>query len=395
MALLEGVRVAVIGGSIGGLAAATALVRLGAIVSVFERSPAPFAGLGGSIGFCNVPLWESVCGKQMVRRGVQASRAQGAFLYGDLWRFWYSSLPAGTVRFGREVASLGDDPRAPVVDNERFDMAVVADGGWSKLRARYFDAAAPRYAGYDVYRFRVERKHVPFFATEGDARSSLGGPFYTILLQVTADDGSDWVMGGTAVAKPESEVVAPKGGANRQVEDAGGAALAADAAAPSPPAWFLPFYARHFGGLHGGELLRVMTAAAQHGKITAMPQYEFASASVVSGRLLLLGDAAHMASPRTASGAHTAVLDAAALSDAFSASIAHLASPPSASSASDACLQAAGSSALGRDESRIAALIDRALSLYDQPGRARAAALYARSREVSAPLSVQGWPHKE
>jgi hypothetical protein len=237
-----------------------------------------------------------------------------------------------------------------------------------------------------VYRFRVERKHVPFFANEGDARSTLGGPFYTILLQVTADDGSDWVMGGTSVTKPESEVVPPRAGANRQVD------AAPDASAPD---WFLPFYRRHFGSLHGGEMLRVMTAAAQYGKITAMPQYEFASAAVVSGRLLLLGDAAHMASPRTASGAHTAVLDAAALSEAFSASIAHQAAIPRASGASDACQQAAGSGALGRDDSRIAALIDRALSMYDQPGRARAAALYARSREVSAPLSVQGWPYKE
>ena len=108
-------RVAVIGGSIGGLATASVFHRLGASVRVFEKSPTSFEGRGGvrarrlragtrrtgrcaadlpcappgslsrapqSIGYCNVDLWQQVCGKQMLRRGRQASRAQGAFLYG-------------------------------------------------------------------------------------------------------------------------------------------------------------------------------------------------------------------------------------------------------------------------------------------------------------------------
>jgi phytoene dehydrogenase-like protein len=105
-------RVAVIGGSIGGLATARVFHRLGASVRVFEKSPTSFEGRGGvrarrsalqrpwrsgfdlvastlrltrapqSIGYCNVDLWQEVCGKQMLRRGRQASRSQGAFLYG-------------------------------------------------------------------------------------------------------------------------------------------------------------------------------------------------------------------------------------------------------------------------------------------------------------------------
>ena len=99
----------------------------------------------------------------MIRRGVQASRAQGAFLYGDLWRFWYAALPKDTVRFGVEVSSLGEDPHQPTIEGERYDLAIVADGGWSSLRAKYFDPATPRYAGYEVWRFRVAREHVPRF----------------------------------------------------------------------------------------------------------------------------------------------------------------------------------------------------------------------------------------
>lgn len=43
-AVMEGIKVAIVGGSIGGLAAATALLRLGASVRVFEKSATPFAG---------------------------------------------------------------------------------------------------------------------------------------------------------------------------------------------------------------------------------------------------------------------------------------------------------------------------------------------------------------
>ena len=41
---MEGVRVAIVGGSIGGLAAATALIRLGATVRVFEKSAGAYTG---------------------------------------------------------------------------------------------------------------------------------------------------------------------------------------------------------------------------------------------------------------------------------------------------------------------------------------------------------------
>ena len=102
----------------------------------------------------------------------------------------------------------------------------------------------------------------------------------------------------------------------------------------------------------------------QEGKITGQPLYEFASSKVVNGRLLLCGDAAHMASPRTAVGAHTAVLDAAALGEAFSA-------------------------AIQKSKVNKELLIDMALKSYDQPALLRAHQLLARSKEVSAPVSVQ------
>lgn len=227
---------------------------------------------------------------------------------------------------------------------------------------------------------------------EGQYESEVGGPFMTIVMHIAGDDGTDWLMGGTTVAKPEAELERPPPalGANRQAED--------DGVVTAVPSWFLPFYRRHFGRAQGGAVAAVMEAAARHGKITPNALYEFASSRVVAGRLVLIGDAAHMASPRTAVGgewrrryvritlaasksespllsrdpcaAHTAVLDALGLLEAFS--------------------DAARDGKPGG-----AALIDRALTAYDGPGLARAAELLARSREVSAPVAVQGWPYKE
>lgn len=106
-------KVAVIGGSIGGLSAATVLHRLGCEVKVFEKSATPFKGRGGSIGYCNVPLWEEIAGRRMLRRGVQASRAQGAYVYGDLWNYWNDCLPAGTISYNQTITELGDDSLHP------------------------------------------------------------------------------------------------------------------------------------------------------------------------------------------------------------------------------------------------------------------------------------------
>ena len=353
-------KVAVIGGSIGGLSAATVLHRLGCEVRVFERSPTPFIGRGGSIGFCDVALWNRVAGRPLIRRGVPANRAQGAYVYGDLWRFWNDSLPASTIVYNQTISDLGDDPlHNPTIRGERFDLAIVADGSWSSLRSRYFSPVLPQFAGYNVFRFRVLKEHCPWFNAEGAYDS---GSHFTIQMTIAMDNGQDWLMGGTSVPTEESEV------AGWRVDDAGANRQAGDSAAPVPD-WFLPVYKEKFGHLAGGQLYRVMKTAAARGKIASLPQYEFRAKEVVKGRLLLLGDAAHTASPRTAAGAHTAVLDALGLYEALAPVL--------------------------RRGARGAAAVDEALAAYSPGGVQRAAALYERSLEVSAPVRHASWTRRE
>ncbi len=349
-------KVGIIGGSIGGLAAATAFYRLGASVKVFEKSPSSFEGRGGSIGFCDIPLWQALRGERMIRRGVQASRGQGAFLYGDLWQFWNAGLPAGTITYNSRIDTLGDDVRNPMIQGETFDLVILADGGWSEMRKKYFSVLpAPDYAGYGVWRFRINAKDVPGFSAFGEYYNK---HHFTIILPIAKDDGQDFLMGGTAIAQPESEAKLPDAGSNRQE-------ISPDSMCPD---WFLPYYKEKFGNIHNGEIYRVMEVAAQKGKIAPHWQYEFKATQIVQGRLVLVGDAAHMASPRTGAGAHTAVLDAMGLYDAFGSVL--TAAPESAT----------------KDE-----LIQMALRSYEPEALQRASALYARSRAVSSQVVPPGW----
>ena len=98
--------------------------------------------------------------------------------------------------------------------------------------------------------------------------------------------------------------------------------------------------------------------------IAPLPQYEFAASRVVSGHCVLVGDAAHMASPMTASGAHTAVLDAVGLVNAFVYT----------------------AETTGR--SKPSTFVEPALAAYEGPALARAAELHERSRALSAPVAV-------
>jgi len=340
--------IAIIGGSLTGLAAANVLIRLGIMVKVFEKFPASFEKRGSSLGFVDVSLWESIRGGEtMMRFGRRAGRDQGAYFYGDLWQFLYQGLPEGCVRFNYTVNDLGNDPtRRPTIDGTVYDAAIVADGGWSSLRHYINGNRRPEYAGYVICRSKVNVHDLPNFKGEGAYTS---GKYFAIALTVPTIEGSTYIMGGIAVGMPENKVTPPSEGVSRHTE------LSSSSAVPD---WFLPFVRRTFRNHGGGEILRWIEACAAEGKVTPQPLYEFMAEKVVNGRLILMGDAAHMASPRTAAGAHTGILDAAGLFEAFTRH------PGPAN-------------------------IDDAIKAYESGGLRRARELYMRSIEVSLPVKYE------
>eukprot|EP00966_Prymnesium_polylepis_P058275 1349509-Prymnesium_polylepis.1 len=291
-------KVAIVGASLGGLAAATAFHKLGATVKVFEKFGSEFSERGGGLGFVDVGLWERLRGQSMMRRGRRARREQGAFFYGDLWKFLYAGLPEGTIIFDQAVDTLGSDVGRPTIDGEAFDLAILADGGWSKLR-RYVTSTMPEYAGYVCWRGQIDAANL--LGGFDDFGIYKKGVFDTIVLPCCKDDGHDLVIGGMFIATPAEEAYRPKAGANRHV---GSDEQATNA--PPVPDWFLPLYRQQFGAHADGALVRLFEAFARHGELKAHPQYDYAADKISAGRVILVGDAAHMASPRTAAGAHSA-----------------------------------------------------------------------------------------
>jgi 2-polyprenyl-6-methoxyphenol hydroxylase-like FAD-dependent oxidoreductase len=338
-------RVAIVGGSLGGLAAANALVNMPTArgrftVDVFEKSTNTLESSGLGMGFVDVEAWEQLRGVSMMRRGRRASRSQGAFYYGDLWSYLFQGLPSHTVKFGVEVEDLGSDPTTrPVINGTPYDMVIIADGGWSRLRHLVTGAVtSPSYAGYIIWGGQLEAADVPGFKDFGVFKS---GIYDTIVLPLATDSGRDGIMCGTFVATPpeEAEAMRPQTSEGRHAPE--GHHGEAD--------WFIPFYRQQFGQHAGGELVRLFDAVKSKGQLRPRAQYEQAVDRVSAGCLLLLGDAAHMATPRTAAGAHTAILDALALRAAF---------------------------AVHDDPTD-------ALSSYERAGSQRAQELFQRSREAS------------
>eukprot|EP00961_Rhodomonas_salina_P191292 2581115-Rhodomonas_salina.2 len=185
-------RVAVVGASLGGLAAANVFAQLpGFAVDVYERAASSFEDKGSGLGFVDVGLWQELRGVRMMRRGVQASRAQGAFFYGDLWKFLYQGLPSDTVHFGQRVENLGSNPsERPVIAGKEYDLVVAADGGWSGLRP-LVTSSMPVYAGYVVYRGMVDADLVPGFRAFGVFKN---GIYDLIALPLTTDAGRDCIV---------------------------------------------------------------------------------------------------------------------------------------------------------------------------------------------------------
>ena len=291
--------VAVVGGSIAGLAAANVLAQRGFEVTVFERFPTGFESRGGGLGGVDRQLYESIRADGATLR----QHGPGGWFYGDLWRYLRGGLPDDAVRHGVAVADVGD-VAAPTVDGAAYDFVVVADGGWSSLRRFVVGDQQPVYSGYCLWRGLMDLERAPSFRSFGGHRS---GYFDTGGFPISCADGRTLYNGGFYLRMPEDEVARPASGAARQVGEKKRAL----------PDWYLPLYEKLWSHVNGGELVRLWRAMATHGKITQHAVWEFCADRVVNGRVVIIGDAAHMASPRTGAGAYTGLLDAHGLGVAF------------------------------------------------------------------------------
>jgi 2-polyprenyl-6-methoxyphenol hydroxylase-like FAD-dependent oxidoreductase len=188
---MSAMRIVIIGGGIGGLAAALALRREGFEPAVYERAPAllevgaaiavwPNAfrvlerlGLGEAVraraGSIRSVRWLGREGQEYNHFAFPETGAPAVALHrADLQAALLRSLPPESVHLGMTFVGFeeaGGDVRARFDDGTEVacDLLVGADGLHSRVRARLLGDDEPVYRGYTVWRgvARVEHAALP------------------------------------------------------------------------------------------------------------------------------------------------------------------------------------------------------------------------------------------
>ncbi|PSK98425.1 2-polyprenyl-6-methoxyphenol hydroxylase-like FAD-dependent oxidoreductase [Murinocardiopsis flavida] len=299
-------RAVVIGGGIGGLAAAVALRRIGWTATVLERgsalseigagmSQAPNAlraldalGVGERARAAGRPFYGTLnlrtpSGRHLMRVVPGTPTPLLGFHRADLHRVLLDAVPPSWVRPAARVADVrtGAGAAAAVVDGveTRADLIVAADGANSTARRLLWPRAdPPRFRGHTVWRGIARAEGV-----EGSMTLGRGGYFLAM------------PVGGGRVYWAHVARAAAQGIRHRD-----------------EPAELR----RRLAGWHA-EVRRLLAAtppeAVLHHDITdlaPLPTY-------VKGRVALLGDAAHPMYPDLGQGAGQAIEDAVVLGAAL------------------------------------------------------------------------------
>lgn len=306
-------QVGIVGASIAGLSVANVLHRHGFHVTVFEAFGSGFQNRGGAVGHVDTDLINSIRhGKNFKKSNFLFDNPEriGVF-YGSVWKFLYDGLPKGSVQFGAPVASLQDAfaerPKIVLEDGtvHPFDFIVGADGGRSVVRSYVVgeENAQGTFAGYVLYRGLLDGKEA---RSPPRGTADFGIYHYATLGYPCRNESGDLLWNcGMYLPFPE-ELVTRTMARNRQV-----------GCTKKVPEWFLPLTKRLFPNKASVDF---WTACVEKGKVSQHPVYEFAANRVTRDHVLIVGDAAHMISPRTGSGAYSAMLDAMALEDALEGS---------------------------------------------------------------------------
>jgi salicylate hydroxylase len=312
------VRVAIVGGGIGGLTAAVALARQGIEIEVFEQAAGPSrTGASLDLGPNAIRLvdalglaearrvgvrpdaiellrWDDGSSLLRAPHGAAAEEHFGApvldFYRPDLHDVLLRALPEEAVRFGARVERVEQtDSHASLLlaggEGVDADAVVAADGIRSPLRQQLVGADEPVFSGTVVYRGLAEREAVEELHPDRVNRYWLGPNRHAVcywmatgeLLAVNAAiRDADWARESWTDEAPPEEVL------------------------PAFDGWHEPLLERF-------RRCRVFLRGAVFVR-RALEHWTF-------GRVTLLGDAAHAMEPFQAQGAAQAIEDAYVLGE--------------------------------------------------------------------------------
>lgn len=278
-------KAAILGGGIGGLTAANALVRLGWHVDVFERADA-LPHTGTALG-----LWPAA---------LTALRAAG--LGGEAEKLGVVQDSAAVLRWdGTPIARL-DNPRQPPVLLSRPPLLSLLAGGLPDGTVQFGRAAPPvrDLSGYDVV--------IGADGIGSATRDAVFGPrFRPVYTGFTAWRG--WVDGSTDSL---SESWGPKALFGITPRDGELTNWFAAVRAPADSTGGVAELRERFHHWHPavvGVLDRIDPAEVLHHDLYQSPPVP----SYVRGNVALIGDAAHAMAPNLGRGACEAIVDASAL----------------------------------------------------------------------------------
>jgi len=339
--MVSGPRVVVIGGSLGGLLAANMLWRAGCDVTVHERIGEALSGRGVGIA-AHAEMLEA-----FKRAGVDVNQAIGIAVedrvvlardgsvvarhnvrqvmcsWSSLLSHLRAALPAERYFAGKAfVRAEPSDAgiRACFADGTAIDadLLIGADGIHSALRGQYWPATKPQYAGYIAWRGTVEEARV--------SRETHAALFSRYAFCLPPGEH----MLGYAIAGADGDDRPGHRRYNivwyRRAEAEGELRrLLTDGTGKHHPHGIPP-------GLIRAEAVADMRAAARANlapqfremvELVATPFFQSVvdmdAASMVSGRAVLLGDAAFLARPHCGIGVTKAAGDAVLLAELLSA----------------------------------------------------------------------------
>ncbi len=333
---MRGGRVAVVGGSIAGCAAAVVAARAGADeVVVLERSPGRLRDRG--VGLClhdsryaeleaagfldpGIPRHRLTRRRWLVKDGSEPLGRPlwdqpfpfHSYHWGSLWNGLRERLPDSVgYRSADPVSEVTAEPdRARVrfltsAGVDEYDLVIGTDGYRSVVRDAVCPGVRPRYAGYVCWRGSVPAERLAGTDGTWPAEHAVtlcftGGQCVLYRIPGRGNDGPplNWILYATPPGdEPRSED--PVGVPAGMLTDALTDRLALLTERHLPPHW-----AR-------------LIALTPPGLISVQPVHDLAVPRRTAGRVLLAGDAATVVRPHNTSGAATALHDAAALEAAW------------------------------------------------------------------------------
>jgi 2,6-dihydroxypyridine 3-monooxygenase len=333
-------KVAVVGGSLGGLTAALLLRDLGIDVDVYERSPVELAQRGAGIGFlpdsqrylierAKVPLDDISVATARIRYlnrrgeviydGAQAYRLSS---WNTVYRQLLARFDPRRYHLGHELVGWTDDGGAVEVRfadgkaPQRVDLLVCADGVGSIARAKLLPEAKAAYAGYVAWRGMIPEMAVPASVRQTFDNAMtyyVHANSHILAYPIPGADGSvkpgerllNFVWYRNYLAGGElDDLMTDQSGQPREIS--------------LPPGTVSD---RHAAELRATAQARLPTPFAQLVSGTAQPFlqviYDLDIPRMAFGRVCLIGDAAFVGRPHAGAGTAKAAADGFALADAL------------------------------------------------------------------------------